>query len=129
MMKTSASTVAPCYYKLASKLLSLDDSVVSATIASPNGELLSVKCKPSVEELKPSKELLDKAGPLVAVVSSLMRQAESFYGGCKYMIVAYGILKVAVIPIKGKSIVVALGTTPEAPARKISLEASKLAGL
>lgn len=112
---------------LASKLLELDESIISATITSPIGEILSIGYIPSAETLKPSKELMDKSGSLVAIVSAMIGQAEAPYGDCLYTVIAYGKINVVIIPIKNKHIIIALGTTSDARTRHISLKVKELA--
>jgi hypothetical protein len=112
--------------ELAHKLLDLDESIISCTIVSPLGEILSIKYKPSVESLKPNKELLDRGGSLVATLSAMVRQAEGQYGDNKYITLAYDKIEVEVISIKKKRLIVALGTTPLAPAREIAQKVTKI---
>jgi hypothetical protein len=111
---------------LALRLLSLDSKVISATITDTVGQLLSIKYKPFAESLKPTQELLDKAGSLIAVVAALVQLAEAPYGECRYIIFGYGKIKVAVIPVKKKRIVIALGLDPKSETQRICLKALKV---
>jgi hypothetical protein len=125
---TSTANESSCYEELSEKLLELDRSILSVTIASATGDLLKIKYVSAAEALKPNRELLDKAGALVAMISALVSQGEAPYGGCEYIIIAYEKLNVAVLPIPRKHIIVALGTTPDASAAKICSNALGLLG-
>jgi hypothetical protein len=108
-------------------LLDLDESIISATIASSIGEILSMRYKAYVEEMKPSEELLNKSGSLIAMVSAMVQQAETPFGDCSSIMIAYGKIQVLEIPIKNKHIIVELGTIPNAPALDIANKVTKLA--
>jgi hypothetical protein len=124
----SSSKVADHIYfeKIASKILLIDKSIFSVTIASPIGEILSIRSTPIAEAMKPSKELVDKSGSLIALVYALIKQGETPYGDCKYTVMAFGKIKVAIFPVKTKDIIIALSTAPEASIEEIYLKASKL---
>jgi hypothetical protein len=122
----SSSSALQTFDRLALVLLNIDDAAISATISDTVGQLLSLKYKPFAESLKPGDELLDKAGSLIAVVAALVQQAEAPYGECKYIIFGYGKIKVAVIPVKSKHIVIALGLDPKSETQRICLEALKV---
>jgi hypothetical protein len=114
------------YDSIGKKLFGLDSSIISVTISSFAGEILNMKCAPVAEPLKPSDSLLEKAGSLLAMVTAIVNQGEAPYGKCKYVVIAYGKIKVVIIPVRSKQFVVALGIVPEAPSREISLKVSAL---
>ena len=124
--KTISIQASTNYDNLAIKLLNLDEGVFSATITNLVGEVLSIRYKPTAEPLKRSKEMLDNAGSQIAVVAALVQQAEVPYGDCKYIIFGYGRIKVAVIPIKRKRAILALGLDPNMETRELCLRALEL---
>jgi hypothetical protein len=107
------------YSELASKLLALDASIVSVTLSSPIGEILSMKYASTAEALKPSREMLDRAGTLIAVTCSLVGDAGGLYGGTRYVSISFGKLTVAMIPGNSKEFIIALGIIPGAPIEEI----------
>jgi hypothetical protein len=111
---------------LAEKLLAVDQSIIGTMLANSVGEILSVRSIPSAEPLRPSGELLKKSGPLLAIISSMIGQAEPPYGGCKSVIITFGKIKAVIIPGRTKRIIAVLVTTPDSSAEEISLKASQL---
>ncbi len=125
-IKTAKSLSSARDFELSTKLLALDDSIISATIASPIGEVLSMKYAPPAEHLKPTEELLDKAGALIAMTTALIRQVEDLYGGTRYIKISFGKMNVMIIPVKRKRIIIALGTLTNAPLEEIYRNLSRL---
>jgi hypothetical protein len=115
------------YENLSFRLLNLDESVLSVTIASTIGKVLSMRYRPSVESLKPSQDLLDKSGSLIAVISGLVKHGEVFYGDCKYVMFSYDKIQVALVPIKSKNVVIALGIHPNVVSNELAVRAAEVA--
>jgi hypothetical protein len=114
------------YASLSERLLALDNSIISVTITDRLGELLYMEYSPSAEALKPDKELMDKGGSFITMILALIAQGEASYGGCDYVVVVYGKIKVAIFQDKKRGIIVALGAAPEHLARDICVKAKQL---
>ena len=112
--------------EMASRLLALDESIISVTLANSRGEVLGMKYRSIAESFKPDKELLDRGGSLIAMISALIRQGEASYGDCKNITINFGKLGVGIIPIKSKEVIIALGLYPETPMKQIYGKVARL---
>jgi hypothetical protein len=109
----------PNFDELAKNLLGVDEAVLFVIITNQRGEVLDMRYESDAEKLRPFDNLLEKAGSLVAIISSLIGQGEEHFGACKYTTIVYISRKIEVIPLKSKGIIVALVTAPYANAEQI----------